>query len=129
MNEKDNPDAVAEWHDVQTESGQMHIVEVDRKSGKMKVTMNALAGDAIVFDAVADGGSLVLSPVSRNISVSYGSSEIITVRASVEVSGTGVRYGDMLIIDLEYKGGYKSLDGKEYEIVETDASCVAELND
>lgn len=129
VNEKDNPDAVAEWHDVQTESGQMHIVEVDRKSGKMKVTMNALAGDAIVFDAVADGGSLVLSPVSRNISVSYGSSEIITVRASVEVSGTGVRYGDMLIIDLEYKGGYKSLDGKEYEIVETDASCVAELND
>lgn len=129
VTEKDNPDAVAEWHDIHTESGQMHIVETDRKSGKMIVTMNVLTGDAVVFDAVAEGSTLVLSPVSRNISVSYGTSEAITVRASVEVGGTGTRYDDMLIFDLNYTGGYKTLDGKEYEIVETDASCIAELND
>ena len=114
---------------IKSESGQMDLVTVSGKSGEMLVTLRPLAGGVLVFDAVADGKTLTLKPVSHRISVDFGDG-ILTGNADmdVEISGTGERYSDMIRFAFTYSGSCTHA-GQEYEISASDVTCVAVMND
>lgn len=109
-----------------TESGQMDIVTVDKTSGQMVVTMNVLGGDAVVMDAVATGRTIDITPFTRKAAIVMA--DMINAHADVTVSGTGVRYDDIIIFDLVYEGGFEYLT-TSYELKGSCIKCVAKLND
>lgn len=124
----DDPEAESSTVYLADESGQMDVLVADKSSGSMIITMNALGGSVTTFDATADGSVLSIYPQSRRVSLSLlGSSDAVRPSVTVEVSGTGVRYDDVLILSLDYSGSY-SLAGTEYEIIGSDIECVAKLN-
>ena len=102
---------------------------IKSESGQMLVTLRPLAGGVLVFDAVADGKTLTLKPVSHRISVDFGDG-ILTGNADmdVEISGTGERYSDMIRFAFTYSGSCTHA-GQEYEISASDVTCVAVMND
>lgn len=111
-----------------SESGQMDIIETGKGDGEMIVTMNILSGGVVTFTAKAEGKAITLLPSERTISVRLGNGELSTVSADVSVSGTGERYDNIVVFDLEYEGGYVRND-TEYIIVDSSVECVAKLND
>ncbi|MCM1177339.1 MAG: hypothetical protein NC308_02630 [Clostridium sp.] len=112
-----------------SENGQMDIVTTDKSTGEMIVTMNIVGGPAVRFNARADGKTLTLSPVRRQVSLSPAntSSEILRPLADVAVGGTGERYDNLVIFRLDYEGSY-TYAGKEYEIVASSVDCIAKQN-
>lgn len=114
---------------IASESGQMDIVVTDKAAGSMIVTMNVVGGTVVTFDASADGKTLILSPLSRQITLSPAnySSDAVRPVADVEISGYGERFDNIIIFRLEYKGNY-TFAGKKYEIVGSSIDCVAKQN-
>lgn len=123
--EKGNENAEVSKIRLTDEQGQMDILEDDVKDNGMFVTMNVLSGAVVVFEAEVDGKEITLLPKERVLSVRAGIGEPINVNAVV--SGVGRRYGDSVIFDMVYTGGYE-VDGTEYEIVASSVECVAKLN-
>lgn len=124
---------------ISTESGQMDITEIDRSTGDMVITMNVTGGDMVVYYAVAEGDKIVLTPQDRHFSLGTASAHIGTVdeawdvdatsmEADVTVSGTGVRYDNIILFDLKYDGTYTYNDIK-YDILDSKIDCRAKLNE
>lgn len=106
-----------------TESGQMNIIRTGDDS--VWVTMNIVGGDALTFNATAEGKSLTLEPTTRMMSFRDGTR---TVSIKVTVSGTAEKHDDVAIFTLEYSGkGETTL--YDYEIRESDVKCVAKVNE
>ena len=108
------------------ESGQMHILEDG--TDRMKVTMNITGGDPVVFEAVAGGDNITLSPVKRYITVSKDGSVGLPARCWMNVSGSGKRYEDMIIFNLTYQGDY-NFEDIEGTITKSDINCIATVNE
>lgn len=106
------------------ESGQMNILATEGRS--MVVTMNIVGGGVVVFDAeVNEDGGLTLSPATRSLSISDNAR---TVSLQLSVSGTAVKYDDVVVFDFDYAGNGETTSNT-YEITASDVKCVAKLND
>ena len=109
------------------ESGQMHIVE--NSNGSMKVTMNIIGGNPVVFDATATNDAITLAPVKRQMFVYPDLTTLgqdILMMLSIE--GVGHRYQNMIIFDMEVKGKYNTLL-IEGEISKSYVTCIATENE
>lgn len=108
-----------------SEKGQMHIVSAGADS--LMVTMNITGGDPLVFSAAVLDGSLRLQPSRRSVSLS---DENIFRVESLEVlaSGSGKRFEDVIIFEMDYRGNYQS-EGFEGMIVSSNIKCVATENE
>lgn len=109
-----------------SESGQMNVVAKDKGSGQMVVTMNVLGGDAVSFQADPGEDGIVLRPKERKVMIR--TNELMEQRVTVSVSGVGVRYGNILLFDLDYQG-YVDQGGITYKIIGSEVECVAERNE
>jgi hypothetical protein len=108
------------------ESGQMHILAGDQ-AGTLKVTMNILGGDPVVFDAQVDGTTLLLLPVRRIVPLRQ-LNEDLGIGYDLTVYGSGVRYENMVVFQLEYTGDI-SFDGFEGKVLRSRANCIATRNE
>lgn len=108
-----------------SELGQMDIISQGDGSNRMFVTMNAMAGDVIKFDAVAEPSSISLKPLDRIITVDVGNATLIPL--NMTVSGTGKRYDNMVIFTLDYSGGCEQ-SGNIFRVLDSDVVCVAKIN-
>ena len=107
------------------EKGQMHIVSAGGDS--LVLTMNITGGDPVVFRAAATGGDLVLVPSRRHAALA-GENIFRVESLDVLASGSGKRYEDVLVIEMDYQGDYSS-DGFEGRVTGSDIKCVATEND
>lgn len=105
------------------ESGQMNIIRTEGNSAV--VTMNIVGGDALVFDAQADGKTLKLSPLRRIISFRDAAQ---TATLDVTVSGTGEKHEDVIVFSLNYTGSGESTL-YDYKINSSEIKCVAKENE
>ena len=113
-----------------TEQGQMDIIDIGGKDGEMMLTMNVLNGDVRCFKAHASGGNLILDPGEARVKVQIANHGTATV--AVKVSGSAVRYDNVVIFDLIYAGEGKSTIGEstaEIKITDSKIQCVAKLNE
>lgn len=108
------------------ESGQMHIVKTAEK-GKMRVTMNVLGGDPVVFDAEVDGNTLLLLPVRRMVPV-VQPHDGLQFGYDLTVCGSGARYDNTVVFQLEITGDF-SFDGFDGRVIRSRASCIATRNE
>lgn len=113
--------------DLNAESGQMKLVKKGKSKNEMAVTMNILAGDAVCFENVqAEGKLLTIQepyPV-RNISVKNGN---LPAKAEISISGTGEKFTDVVIFNLQYKGTI-TYRNEVYKITGSDVDCIAQEN-
>lgn len=105
------------------ESGQMNIIRTEGSSAV--VTMNIVGGDALVFDAQADGKTLKLSPLRRIISFRDGTQ---TASLDVTVSGTGEKHENVVVFTLSYTGSGESTL-YDYKIMSSEIKCIAKENE
>lgn len=108
------------------ESGQMHILE--NGTDRMKVTMNITGGDPVVFEAVAGGDNITLSPVKRYITVSKDGGVGLPSRCWMDVGGSGKRYENMIIFNMTYQGDY-NFEGIEGTVSKSEINCIATPNE
>lgn len=108
------------------ESGQMHIL--DDGTDRMKVTMNITGGDPVVFEAVAGGDNITLSPVKRYITVSKDGGVGLPSRCWMDVGGSGKRYENMIIFNMTYQGDY-NFEGIEGTVSKSEINCIATPNE
>lgn len=109
------------------ESGQMHIL--NDSGDEMIVTMNITGGDPVVFRALHQEGKLTLSPSRRMVPVRPDEDEQDeSVLCDMTVSGTGVRYDNMILFRMEYSGRYsfKDLEGN---VSASRVDCIATENE
>ena len=107
------------------ESGQMNVLENGGNS--MKVTMNILAGDPVVFDATADGDSITLVPAERLITVSSEEWDE-DCRCYLTVGGKGKRYDNLILFDLDLSGPY-CFEGFDGTVTQSKINCIASANE
>ena len=110
-----------------SDSGQMNIVKKGKSKSDMTITMNILAGDAVVFENVnADGMVLtLLEPYTeRQLAIETPDG---TGTAYVSISGTAQKFTDVIIFDLTYTGT-ATVNGVEYQISASDIDCIAQEN-
>lgn len=105
------------------ESGQMNIIRTEGNSAV--VTMNIVGGDALVFEAQAEGKTLKLSPLRRIISFRDGTQ---TANLDVTVSGTGEKHENVVVFTLSYIGSGESTL-YDYTINSSEIKCVAKENE
>ncbi len=108
------------------EWGQMNVVVRDKGAKTMLVTMDVMGGEATAFEAEASEDRITLLPKERYITLQILNN--ITQRTQVTVTGTGERYGNVLLFDLDYAGTLSAVSGT-YEILESKVECVAERNE
>lgn len=108
-------------------SGQMHVVKAGGDS--LKVTMNFIGGAPLVFDAAVTPDALVLAPTQSRMEF-YKDNSLLSGDATIPVtlSGTGHRYENMLIIDLDLRGEYES-NQFEGSISTSHVNCIAVQNE
>ena len=100
------------------EQGQMHIVSDRGEEGRVKVTFDNLLGDAFITGGYVSGHTLTLDPYAEK--TVYCQETIIQIPIRVIFSGSGEKYDDMLLMEMEYEGE---------DIVDSDVRCVAQYND
>lgn len=104
------------------EFGQMNITK-GSSSNKVVVTWDNLLGDVCHTTATIDGNTITLDQGKKNIpSISSVGSDL-----SVNFTGSGTLYDNMLIIPMKYSTEY-SLAQISFEIVSSDLECVAKAN-
>lgn len=106
-----------------SESGQMNILKSGDKD--MIITMNAIGGDVLVIEATTSGEELQIKEFKRNVKIEDGSR---TVSLNCTVSGSGKKYEDIIILDLNY-GGSGSSALYDYKIKSSSVKCVAKVNE
>lgn len=112
-----------ESFEISPEQGQMHILE---DGDSLIVTFNNILGNADVTSATLKNGTLKLSGKStKSIQINEGGLRSWSGR--VFYGGSGKRYDDMLILDLDYSGQI-TVSGKSMTIVSSDVKCVAQSN-
>lgn len=110
------------------ESGQMDIIRSGKSKSEMKITMNIIGGDAVVFDNVNASGLVLtlLEPyVTRRIAVQTANG---VGTASVTVKGDAQKFTDVVLFNLEYEGTV-AIGESIYEITGSAIDCVAQEND
>ncbi|MDO5321010.1 MAG: hypothetical protein Q4F39_01300 [Bacteroidia bacterium] len=109
------------------ESGQMHIVEGN--GGKLKVTMNVTGGAPVVFDATATDDAITLVPVERTMPVYSDITSLIQDASMLlSIGGTGQRFQNTIIFDLEVSGKYEGyyIEG---QVTKSFVNCIATENE
>ncbi len=106
------------------ESGQMYILNMDNGSGNMLVTMNALAGSVNKMEARPDNNSLIIESAERHQNILHDGTSL---GFKFEVSGSGKKYDDVVIFDLNY-GGQTEGTLYLYRILGSSIECVAREN-
>lgn len=106
-----------------SENGQMNILK--NGDDKLIITMNAIGGDVVVLDAEVVDKELVISEFSRMVKIEDGSR---SVSLNCKVSGSGKKYNDVLILDLNYSGSGSSTL-YSYNIKSSSVKCVAKVNE
>ena len=109
---------------ITNETGQMHIAPTGN-GDEMVVTMSAIGAGVTVLDATAQGSSLIVGPTGCRLKVNLSNRS--TLDFDVVCSGEGIRYDDMLILQLDFDGDAASGEST-YTILESDVKCVANLN-
>ncbi|MGN1225728.1 MAG: hypothetical protein ACI4TL_00660 [Candidatus Cryptobacteroides sp.] len=108
---------------VVSENGQMNILK--NGDNKLIITMNAIGGDVVVLDAEVVDKELVISEFSRMVKIEDGSR---TVSLNCKVSGSGKKYDNVIILDLNYSGSGSSTI-YSYNIKSSSVKCVAKVNE
>ena len=122
---------------ISTESGQMDITEIG--GDRVLVTMNCTGGDLIVYYATVRGDEIILEPTRRKSDMDLGITSIsgsddefsydeTSVKADILVSGTGRRYDNIILFDLDYTGSY-TYNSILYNIYGCDVHCRAKVNE
>ncbi len=107
------------------EQGQMHVI--GDGDGKVIITFNDILGNADVTAGTVNGSSLTLEEGhTKTAQLTDGEEKI--GGGVVAVSGSGEKYEDMLILDMEYKGTF-SISGTSMTVVASDVHCVAQSNE
>lgn len=106
------------------EQGQMHVVR--RDGAQVLVTFNDITGNADVAEASVDGGEIVIAP-GQTKSVQLSDGLLKLGPRTVGYGGTGRRYDDMLIIELDYEGEFE-VNGTAMTVISSDVHCVAQAN-
>ena len=109
------------------ENGQLRIVEAS--GDRVKLTMNVFVGSPVVFDGTVNGNSITLEPIERRV-VIYRDTELVDLFDEVllKVWGTGEKYGNSLIINLEYGGSFR-LGLVPCTVKSSNVKCVAVENE
>lgn len=86
--------------------GQLSVIDL-KSSDKDSVLLvfNELTGGVTTVRAKVDGDSLRIVPYTKNISVAIG---LQSADCEIEVSGRGVRYDDIIMLDETYNGEAKN---------------------
>lgn len=109
------------------EQGQMHILTEGMPKGQAKITFNDLLGNAVITEATIDGDSMTLKDgATKSAQLTDGNSKIGA--GIVAYTGSGRKYDDMLLIDLEYQGVF-TVNETQMTVVASDVHCVAQAND
>ncbi|MCQ2170027.1 MAG: hypothetical protein MJY48_00505 [Bacteroidales bacterium] len=110
------------------ESGQMHILGAGGNS--VKVTMNVTGGNPAVFDGTAGDASISLLPVVRQVGILPGNDdeEDKSTYFLMTVSGSGKKYENMVLFDLDYSGKYDYADMCG-EVTSSSVNCIATKNE
>lgn len=110
------------------ESGQMHILGAGADA--VKLTMNVTGGNPAVFDGLAGNGALTLLPCRRQIGIipDDEGEEGQSVSFLLTVSGTGRKYENMVLFELDYRGKY-DYDDMAGEISSSNVNCIATKNE
>lgn len=108
-------------------SGQMHVLADG--ADKVKLTLNVTAGTPVVFDGTVSDGVLSLVPSTQKVLI-YKDDAILDVLQDIllTVSGTGRRYENTLIIDLNYSGSF-NLGKVPCTVNSSSVKCIATLNE
>lgn len=105
------------------EQGQMHIIE---DGDRVIVTLNDILGNADVTTATVNGRTLTLA--GTDMKAAQLTDGIDKIGAGMVVyGGTGSRYDDMLIIDLQYQGQF-TVNDILMTVISSDVNCVAQSN-
>lgn len=106
-----------------SENGQMNILK--NGDDKLIITMNAIGGDVVVLDAEVVDKELVINEFSRMVKIEDGSR---TVSLNCKVSGSGKKYDNVIILDLNYSGSGTSTI-YSYKVKSSSVKCVAKVNE
>lgn len=109
---------------ISSESGQMNILARDKSSGAMVITMNAVAGDAVSFEASAEGDKLTVKEAAKHVSLD----NTLIRGLKLRLAGTGERLEDVVIIKFSAAGETEYL-GRTYTVKDSEVECIARLND
>ena len=112
---------------VATRAGRMQILPAS--GNDVKVTLNAITGNPVVFDGYVDGGILVLRPQDMIVRL-YKDLLLLDIpeEALLTVSGTGSMTDGTLLIDFDLQGFCPS-DIFYGEIVSSNVDCIAVKNE
>lgn len=111
-----------------TEIGQMHINPA--QDGSIKVSMNVIGGDVMVFDAKVSKTTITLLPRTRTVHLSpeTGPDILTGFDATLTMEGTGRKSGRDIIFNFEYSGDVDALLVKG-TVSRSAVECVASLNE
>lgn len=105
------------------EIGQMHIVQTNHNC--YKVTVDAIGGAPLLFDATVSDGTLNLVPIERNMFVYHDISTILPeTQTKLTVGGEGHLYNNLLIINLAVTGKYEYLL-LQGDVIRSNVNCIA----
>lgn len=112
-----------------SENGQMNILERNESNGDMAITMNIVGGPVLVMQAHAEGIALTLEPVERTITVRNENG--LPMEMDVKMSGVADKINDVAMFSFKYEGQkeVETIDGPvKYTISDTQVVCVAKEN-
>lgn len=120
------------------ETGQMDIIQLTKDS--VKIIMNQLSGSVVMTNAYVSGKNVVLDPYSRAMKLYTEGEQKDIISAiidgddlntgdyttyDIEISGSGIRYDNIIIFDLDYYGNER---GGSKKIIDSDVHIVAKAN-
>lgn len=110
-----------------TRVGRMQILPAS--GDEVKVTLNAITGNPVVFDGFVNGGILVLRPQDMIVRL-YKDILLLDIpeEALLTVSGTGSMIDGTLLIDFDLQG-FCPTDIFYGEIVSSNVDCIAVRNE
>ncbi|MBR4787823.1 MAG: hypothetical protein IK013_08145 [Bacteroidales bacterium] len=89
-------------------NGQMHIMNDKSKAGRVTITMNDMNGGAYTMQATVKGDSILLEPFTMSTNILTSESLLFNSDNSIvcrfQVTGKGVRNGDMLMLEEQWDG-------------------------
>lgn len=116
------------WLALKPESGSLSIVEAE--GGELMLSFNALMGDACTLTAKAVDNTLTLNAGGRK-TMQLTDGEQSLGGGMVDVTGSGRRTDDLLLIDLDYRGTFiTDITGTPIQmtILESKVQCSASRN-
>lgn len=117
------------------EMGSMHI----EPNGETAIlTMDAIGGDVLVFEAEIEGNTIELNPVNRNLNLEVKTSTLSRmVNVPVVMRGTGTKTNGLLVLSFKYSVQPFTVDfleegetvSKTYMVIGSNVNCIANYRD